>query len=416
MGLSIELDELCTVVQLDAQNPTVYEHLYRNLGTGTLRIGGNTADFSQWDPAGQASCDPTGPIVTAALVDSFFAFAGRIHWRVVWGLNLLANDPFQAASEAAYVAFAGGDGLVGFTIGNEPDLYAKHGYRPAGWTSANFYTEWTRERDTVMALVPSAKIIGPEACCGTDLLPTFARSEQTDPALIGLSHHFYIPQTTLPSIDLLLDPTVMQQFAVSVASWVKLAETDHVPFDITESNSFSGGGTPGVSNTLAAALWLSDYLLEAASLGVGQVDLHNGPGNAYDSIDGHGAPTVLYYALLLVHALTNQASLLQSSLLTSLNLTAYASTDSSGTLRVLLINKEKATNASITIDPGHPYQSATSFQLTGPGLSATTKVTLGRRTVSAQGTWSPSQAPLPLQGQTVTILVPAGSAVCITLR
>ncbi|HLV97563.1 MAG TPA: glycosyl hydrolase family 79 C-terminal domain-containing protein [Ktedonobacterales bacterium] len=416
MGLSIELDELCNVVQLDAQNSTTYEQLYHNLGIGTLRIGGNTADFSQWEPDGQASCDPNGPIITKALVDTFFAFVARIHWRVVWGLNLLAGEPGMAASEAAYVAASGGDNLMGFTIGNEPDLYVKNGYRPTSWTSADFYAEWSEERDAILALVPSAEFIGPEVCCGTSLLPTFAQAERTDPALIGLSHHYYLSTTAPPIIDSLLDPAVMQQFATSAANWISLAKTAHVPLDITESNSFSNGGKPGVSNTLAAVLWLSDYLLEAASLGVGQADLHNGPGNTYDVIDDNGAPTVLYYALLLVHTMINHARLLISSLQTKLNLTAYASADSSGAMRVVLINKEKAVNASIKMNIGQPYQSATSFQLTGPGLAATTQVTLGTRTVSTQGTWTPSQTPLTVQGQTVTMTIPASSAVCITLR
>ncbi len=416
LGLSFELDALCNIVQLDARNGATYEQLFRNLGSGTLRIGGNSADFSQWEPDGVASCGPNDSIITEALVKSFFVFVGRIHWRVIWGLNLLANNPDMAASEAAYVAFSGGDNLIGFTIGNEPDHYVKSGYRPADWTSADFYADWSQERDAILALVPSAKIIGPEACCGTDLFSTFARAEQSDPALIGLSHHFYIPQTTAPTITLMLNPTVMQQFAVEAATWLSLAQTDHVPLDITESNSFSGGGQPGVSNTLAAALWVSDYLLKAASLGVGQVDLHNGSANAYNVIDKNGAPTVLYYALLLVHTMINQASLLTSSLLTKLNLSAYASTDSSGTLRVVLINKEPATNASVLVNLGKTYQNAAVFQLVGPSLSATSQVTLGAKTVSAQGTWTPSLTSLTIHGTSATIVVPAGSAVCVTFK
>src|SRR5690348_1049476 len=43
LGFSIELDQLCNVLQLDAQNPAAYEQLYRNLGSSTLRIGGHTS-------------------------------------------------------------------------------------------------------------------------------------------------------------------------------------------------------------------------------------------------------------------------------------------------------------------------------------------------------------------------------------
>lgn len=416
LGFSIELDDLCNVIQLDAKHPGAYEQLYRNLGTSTLRIGGHTADLSQWAPDGEASCDPSGPIITPVIIDSFFAFVRRINWHVIWGLNLLTNNPDMAASEAAYVAASGGDSLIGFTIGNEPDLYTKRGYRPTDWTSADFYAEWSQERDAVMTMVPSAKIIGPEACCGTDFLPSFAQAEKTDAALIALSHHFYIPHTTSPTIDLLLDPAVMRQFAASAANWVSLAKAEHVPFHITESNTFSDGGTPGVSNTLAAALWLSDYLFESVSLGIGQVDLHGALNASYNSINDKGAPTVLYYALLLFHTMTRQARLLQSSLLTGLNLSAYATTDSSGALKVILLNKEKATSASVIIDTKQSYQSASSFELSGPSLSATANVTLGAKKVSAQGTWTPSTTPLTMQGTTATIIVPAGSGLCITFK
>lgn len=416
LGFSIELDQLCNVLQLDANNPTAYEQLYRNLGSSTLRIGGHTSDLSYWEPDGTADCNPDGPVVTENLIDTFFAFARRINWHVIWGLNLLSEEPYVAANEAAYVAAAGEDSLIGFTIGNEPDLYTKRGYRPSAWSSDDFYAEWSQERDIVMALVPDAKIIGPEACCGTGFLPDFAQAEKNDSALIALSHHFYIPHATSPSLDLLLDPAVMQQFAASAASWVSLAKANHIPFAITESNTFSDGGTPGVSNTLAAALWLNNYLLEAASLGISQIDLHGAENASYNTIDDKGKPTPLYYGLLLFHTMTRQARLLQSSLLTSMNLSAFATIDSSGVLRVLLINKEKAINASVIINMGQSYKHAASFQLSGPSLSATTNVTLGAKKVTSQGTWTPTTTPLPSQGSTATVLVPAGSAVCITFK
>lgn len=416
LGLSIEFDQLCSVIQLDTQHQSSYEQLYRNLGTGTLRIGGNTVDFSQWSSEGVASCAPDSPVITKGLVDKFFAFIKRIHWRVIWGLNLLTGDPSKEASEAAYVASIAGSNLTGFTIGNEPDAYVQHGYRPAGWDFADFYEEWSQIRDAVIALAPSAKVIGAETCCQTNQLQSFAQVEQSDPALVGLSQHFYISHTTAPTIPLLLDPSVIQQFVASAKQGMSLAEADKKPFLITESNSFSDGGVPGITNTLAAALWLSDYLLEGASLGVGQVDLHEAPTASYNAIDENGAPTPLYYALLLFHTMTNQAHLLPSSLFTQLNLTAYAAANASGGLGIVLINKEQSKNASVTINTRQTYNEATFFRLTGPDLSATSNITLGTKKVSAKGTWSPSQTPLTLHGATVTIAVPAGSAVYISLK
>jgi len=53
--------------------------------------------------------------------------------------------------------------------------------------------------------------------------------------------------------------------------------------------------------------------------------------------------------------------------------------------------------------------------LRGGALDATTGITLGQAAVTAAGTWSP-QAPytLPATGNTVTLPVPAASAVLIS--
>jgi hypothetical protein len=47
-----------------------------------------------------------------------------------------------------------------------------------------------------------------------------------------------------------------------------------------ETNSFSLHGTPGVSDSAEAAIWLADYVLQAATLNVQQLDFHGGVGFA----------------------------------------------------------------------------------------------------------------------------------------
>ena len=48
-----------------------------------------------------------------------------------------------------------------------------------------------------------------------------------------------------------------------------------------ETNSFYGHGQPGVSNAAAAALWMIDYVLHAATIGVDGLHLHQGVGYNY---------------------------------------------------------------------------------------------------------------------------------------
>ena len=184
--------------------------------------------------------------------------------------------------------------------------------------------------------------------------------------------------------------------AAAEAGWVKFASSYQLPFEITETNSIAGGGYAGVSDTLAASLWISDLLLQSATAGVHQMDVQNAPNADYNIINDQGEPTILYYALLLAHTATQHAKVVQSALQTALNLTAHTYTDSLGTLRVVLINKETTQPALVTINQGRLYLNATVFRLSGPSLTATSDVTLGDRTLSPQGTWTPPSTVAPL--------------------
>lgn len=54
-----------------------------------------------------------------------------------------------------------------------------------------------------------------------------------------------------------------------------------ISFVLGETNTFSGHGQPGVSNSAAAALWMIDYSLQAACLGITGLDFHQGVGYNY---------------------------------------------------------------------------------------------------------------------------------------
>ena len=54
-----------------------------------------------------------------------------------------------------------------------------------------------------------------------------------------------------------------------------------VPFVLGETSSFFGHGQPGVSNSAAQALWMIDYTLQAATLGISGLFFHQGVGYNY---------------------------------------------------------------------------------------------------------------------------------------
>jgi hypothetical protein len=141
LGFSDEMSYVCTVTLLDKKTPATYEQLFRNLGEGTLRVGGHGADLKVRSPDTQINCPDGSTVKYSDLVNDFFAFVHRIHWKVIWAVNFIKYDPQGAAREASLIANAAGDSLIAFAIGNEPDLFAKHGERPATWTYSDYKSE-----------------------------------------------------------------------------------------------------------------------------------------------------------------------------------------------------------------------------------------------------------------------------------
>ena len=130
-------------------NDAALVKLFRLLGTGYLRVGGNEVDIVNWNSAGAGgSATEIGPSDVTKLA----AFAKATGWRVIYGINLKTNTPANAASEAAFAAHALGKNLVAFEIGNEPNVYDTEAAYEA---SFNTYTAAIRGK------VPAAVFDGP---------------------------------------------------------------------------------------------------------------------------------------------------------------------------------------------------------------------------------------------------------------
>src|SRR6266581_8149072 len=100
--------------------------LFRNLGLGSLRIGGGTVD--QLIPAGTGSDGFTG-------IDNLFAFAAATGVKVIYSLRLLSPAANPIGDLKAVHARAAGyiwqhyrQNVASFAIGNEPDWHAYHTY------------------------------------------------------------------------------------------------------------------------------------------------------------------------------------------------------------------------------------------------------------------------------------------------
>jgi hypothetical protein len=421
-GLSFELSQVCRVISLDQKNPKYYEQLYLNLGNGILHIGGHSADFGVWRPNGNMSCNASSTIVTQGMIRSLFAFVARIQWKVVWGLNLITYDPQSAAQEAAYIASVAGPSLLAFNFGNEPDLYAKHGWRPANWGYANYLSEWNAYYSDVRHLVPNAQFIGSDACCESAFFYKFLQDESGK--IIAAGHHYYAGMVSTnkdypsPNIPFLLSPYVLQQQTAFLAQWLGATRETNVSLDITETNTFAGGGLSGVSNTYASALWATDYLCDAAFLGVRRAEWQNAGRAAYNVIDDNGNPTPIYYGIFFFHMLVRSpgAAITSAGLQTTLNMTAYKVTDANATVHLVLINKDLTKNASVTIQLNMFATKAQLLRLLAPSPDATNNVSIGGKMLSAQETWSlpTNLESVDVKNNIAQVTVPSGSAVEVT--
>ncbi len=412
VGFNIEMAFSCQLLTLDAANQSYFEQLFKNLGAATLHFNGHSADLATWQSSGSYSCSSNNTIVTPSLVDALVGFTQRIGWKMVWGLPLISDNPSMDASEAAYVSSSAGGTLAAFNIGNEAESYVSKGYRPSGWGASNYLSEWQAVESAVLNAVPGAKFDAPDVGGTSSLYASFASGDAGDPALAALSHHFYIPQTP-QTIDTMLAESTLSSFLSSVSSWQSATS---LPFVLSEVNTYSNGGISGVTNTLAASMWLLDASLATAYQGVAGIDIQQSGSIPYDTIDPNaGTPSGLYYGLLLAHTMMRLGTFDALSLSTTHNLDAYAINVSDGSLRVIIVNKD-ASDALVQITTPQNYTSGSYYTLAGPSLDATSGITLDGRTVSSSGTWSANNTtPITVNGNQVAITAPAGTALALTV-
>ena len=265
LGLGYEISSVARPGLLSARN-SAYVQFVRNLGRrGVIRVGGNTSDFSSYAKGGPPVCATKGTVVDDSVIRDMGEFLDATGWQLIWGLNLGSRDMDNAVKQAASVIAATKDKLLAIEIGNEPDLFAGGvAHRPKGYSYADYLKEYREYKAALRAKFPKIPLAGPDVASHTDWLTQFAADEGSDLKL--LTHHRYAegpPTSPASTIERLLAPS--EGLARMLAQCEAASRGAGVPYRICETNSCFGGGKPGVSDTLAAALWGLDYLLAIAA-------------------------------------------------------------------------------------------------------------------------------------------------------
>ncbi|HTC60686.1 MAG TPA: hypothetical protein VK691_11285 [Solirubrobacteraceae bacterium] len=278
----------------------------RELGSPSLRIGGDSQDLAGPTTAYRYFISPSFWTTLGCL-------ARQSGVQVTVGLNFATSqltDELKTIAEAQQTIPAS---QLSFSLGNEPDLYGiSHifpdepgveipAFRPSPWTAAQYANEWQSRR----AMFGQVRIEGPDlAGIGWDTaLGPMLRSDPPD----VLDVHAY--PTSACGAPLTTAARLLTEHAsvglVEKHSWLlNLAQTLHRPAIVSESNSASCGGKPGVSNTPVAGVWAARYVVAALLGGFQQVRFHSADGS-YDPLvfNPNGTVTLqpLGRALLFLH-------------------------------------------------------------------------------------------------------------------
>jgi hypothetical protein len=384
MGLGFEISSVARSGLLSPAN-TAYIQLVRSLSEqGVIRVGGNTADYAHYSQSEQPVSTPYGTVVNDAVLKDLGGFLAATGWKLIWALNLGSGSEANAIEEARAIRKFTGDHLLAFEIGNEPDLFQGEKHRPGGYGYDAWLADYRRYKSALRAQLPGIPFAGPDVAGKTDWVARFAADEGKDCVL--LTHHYYRegqnPGSTIGKL-LRPDPKLQPQL-----DQVRSASQRYgIPYRICEVNSFSGGGRPGVSDTMAAAVWALDYLWTLAANGCSGVNMETGVNqlgfiSSYSPIgddeQGHYEARPEYYGLLAFgYARGKMLDVVMDS--ASPAIKAWAASPGSGTVRVTLINKSEVPSVVHLASQRDRREQAGLIRLTGPASNATMGVKLTNR-------------------------------------
>ncbi|EIN05129.1 glycoside hydrolase family 79 protein [Punctularia strigosozonata HHB-11173 SS5] len=317
LGFSIEMSVINQILGSNSSFVQVpFLNLMSNLATRgghvNVRVGGNTQDFAtlvdsladgkmmEKDLEGVSNPTQTPPLLFTPdvlyLMNNISSLV-NVRWYLGIPLNDSQNLRLGIAEAAEQIL---GDNLLGFQVGNEPDLYADHGHRAPGYSQFDYFGEF----GSVIAAIASNdqilvknNLIGPNLATG-DWTPEmvwdtgFITSYSSSLGALGVEHYpdnncaaqfgtdaqAKDPQTVFSDY---LNHTSGQLLVQPYLNSTGIAQGAGKPFIMFETNSASCGGFPGVSNSYGSALWMLDYGMQMAHSNFSGAHVHIGGQNVY---------------------------------------------------------------------------------------------------------------------------------------
>ena len=388
---------------------------------------------------------PWAYVVTPSWLRQARDLVRRAGLRVILDLNLVTGSP-RAAGRWAKAAVRGlpHGSIVGFEVGNEPDLYSRRYWMatvarsplqssplPFELSPATYVQDFAAYSRVLGETAPDIPLVGPAVAhprVGLPFITTLIANQRAELGLV--SGHIYPYSACVknprardyPTVPRILSRAAVSAFSYDIAGAVSAAHANGLKFRLTEFNSVTCGGKARVSDTFATALWAPDALFTAMRAGADGANLHVRASaiNAAFAISRGGltARPLLYGLLLFNRTLGPQARLVRVRVTAprSIELSTWATTVRGGILHVLLIDKS---NRSVRVSLHLPAAGPAGVQrLLAPSAHSRWGVTLNGQQLNYSGNWSGiarSETVSPGPGG-YTLTVPRLSAALMTVR
>ncbi len=395
IGLGYEMSSVAPLGLLSASNAR-YVELIRGLGQeGVLRVGGIVANYTRYEPNGTIKTEPQNTVITRASLEQLSAFLEQTGWSVIWSVNFAQGSVEQAVEEVQAVAAILGPRLVAIELGNEVEAYqnGEKPWRKPPYTYEAYRAEYKDWHAAIVTAVPGVPFAAPDTAANVEWVERMAVDAKGTVQL--LTTHYYRAGQNRGSAEELLrpDPRLMQALQrLRIAS-----QQSGIPWRMCETNSFSGGGLPGVSDTFFAALWTLDYMLLLAEYGCSGVNIETGMNQLgfvsyYSPIEDDGKGLnwagASYYGMLAFAAARRGCNeILPVEVRGSADgLTAYALGAVNKVRTVVVINRRES-DASVSVAGLGLGRRVEAMRLRASAGTSTTGVTLGGSSVDATGIW-----------------------------
>ncbi|MGB6744333.1 MAG: glycosyl hydrolase family 79 C-terminal domain-containing protein, partial [Terracidiphilus sp.] len=394
-GLGYEMSSVATPGLLSPANHR-YMELIKGLGPqGVLRAGGIVANYTWYIPDGAALAERQNTVITRASLEQFAAFLEKIGWTAIWSVNFAQGAIGEAVEEARAVSEILGPRLLALEIGNEVDSYGRgQPFRSPSYDYATYRKEFSAWHAAIVKAVPGIRFAAPDTASAVDWVEHMAQDANGDVQL--LTTHYYRNGQKKGSADQLLvpDPRLTDILVRMRAA----SRQSGIPWRMCETNSFSGGGRPSVSDTFAGALWTLNTMLLLAQYGCSGINMETGINqlgfvSSYSPIqdDGNGVNSagVPYYGMLAFAAAfagCHQLLPLETGGTTD-TLAAYVLGTGSKPRSAVIVNTDRISDAHVSL-AGLGMDRAVVLRLLAPIPESKTDVTFGGAQVNAAGQWS----------------------------